>query len=293
MAGDTINVCPGTYVESVLINKANLHVVSTGGAAVTTITPPASAHVVDITAAGVTLKGFKILPLGTADADIGVNLAVDGNARASIVENIVISGRIGINLGCASDRSAVVFNTLDGQTEGGINIDTCEIAPFPGSDFNNVHHNNVCSDTATGSIALGGNSNSNDIHHNVARKISVFGFNNNVHDNTTQVAIVDSSGGNSVHDNTVDPTICTPPPPTTPTGTLVFECFDMLEGDDPNAPVWLTTKNFGTDAVIVRRAFRVCEPALKSRIPGGEVDVFPGTAMTFTLIDPDGGRRTS
>ena len=91
------------------------------------------------------------------------------------------------------------------NTDGGINIDTCEIAPFPGSDFNNVHHNNVCSDTSSGSIALGGNSNGNDVHHNVARRISVFGFNNNVHHNTTQVAIVDSSGGNSVHDNTVDP----------------------------------------------------------------------------------------
>ena len=65
----------------------------------------------------------------------------------------------------------------------------------------------------------------------------------------------------------------------------------MNEGDDPNVPVRLTTKNFGTDAVIVRRAIRVCEPALKSRIPGGEVDVFPGALMTFTLIDPDGGRH--
>ena len=99
------------------------------------------------------------------------------------------------------------------------------------------------------------------------------------------------NGSNNLHDNTLDPNACTQPPTTHPTGTLVFECFDILEGDDPGAPVRLTTKNFGTDAVIVRKANRMCEPALKSKIDGGEVDVFPGASMTLTLVDPDGGQH--
>ena len=36
-AGDTVNVCPGSYVENITINKANLAVSSTGGAGVTMI----------------------------------------------------------------------------------------------------------------------------------------------------------------------------------------------------------------------------------------------------------------
>ena len=30
-AGDTVSVCPGTYIENITINKANLTVSSTGG----------------------------------------------------------------------------------------------------------------------------------------------------------------------------------------------------------------------------------------------------------------------
>ena len=48
-AGDTIKVCPGTYVENVTINKASLTVVSTGGAAVTRILAAQVATVVAIT----------------------------------------------------------------------------------------------------------------------------------------------------------------------------------------------------------------------------------------------------
>ena len=209
------------------------------------------------------LKGFTILPLGFADPDIGVHLAVDGNSQVQILENVVTGGRIGINLGCVSDRNLVANNTVNGQTEGGINIDTCEAFPFPGSDNNNVHDNIACADTLTGSIALGGSVTGNNVHHNIARKISIFGTNNEIHHNTVVQPLVDM-GSNNLHDNTVDPTVCTQPPTPNPTGTLVFECFDMNEGDDPNTPVRLTTKNFGTDAVIVRKAIRMCEPALKS-----------------------------
>jgi hypothetical protein len=49
-AGDTVSVCPGTYVENITINKANLMVSSTGGSGVTaapstrfTTTPSAAA----------------------------------------------------------------------------------------------------------------------------------------------------------------------------------------------------------------------------------------------------------
>ena len=207
--GDTIMVCPGTYDENVVILTNDLTVVSTDGAAVTIIAPAASAHVVEIRATGVTLKGFTIVAAGFDDPDIGINVAIEGDTDLTISRNVVRDGRIGINLGCVSVGTTVAHNTLIGQTEAGINIDTCEAPPFPGSHDNSIHHNTACSVTSTASIALGGSSNDNSIHHNVATTISSFGTGNEVHHNTTTLAIVDNSGGgNSLHHNTIDPSVC-------------------------------------------------------------------------------------
>src|SRR5215218_3843151 len=74
--GDVINVCPGTYNENVAVNKADLTINSTGGASVTTINAAQSFYVFQITAIGLTLEGFTIVPAGVADGDIGVNVAI-------------------------------------------------------------------------------------------------------------------------------------------------------------------------------------------------------------------------
>ncbi len=75
-------------------------------------------------------------------------------------------------------------------------------------------------------------------------------------------------------------------------GTMVFECFDINKGTDPQAQVFLLTKNFGTDEAIVRTAFQMCEPALKRRPPGGggggETDIFPHVEATVQFADPTG-----
>lgn len=206
---DTIKVCPGTYDESVVIATNGLTLESTAGAAVTTISPTISAHVIDIRGTGVTVKGFTIIPAGFDDADIGINVAIEGDTDLTIIQNVIRGGRIGINLGCASFGTTVAHNVLLSQTEAGINIDTCEAPPFPGSHDNSIHHNTACSVVSTASIALGGSSDDNSIHHNVATTISSFGTGNQIHHNTTRLAIVDNSGGgNSLHHNTVDPDVC-------------------------------------------------------------------------------------
>jgi hypothetical protein len=206
--GDVIKVCPGTYRENVTIGTNDLTVISTGGAPVTTVSAAVSFYVFDITGLGVTLQGLTIRPAGVADGDIGVNMAIGGDTNATLVRNVIISGRIGINLGCGSFGSTVAHNTISGQTEAGINIDTCEAPPFPGSTHNSVHHNTACSVVSTASIALGGSSDKNNIHHNTATTISVYGAKNKVHHNTTKVAIVDNGTNSKIHDNTVNPAIC-------------------------------------------------------------------------------------
>ena len=215
-AGDAIKVCPGVFTENVVISTNQLSVRSTATATATVVKAAASAPIFQITARGVALRGFTIVPAGFADGDIGVNVAFEGLAQARILENAVMGGRIGVNLGRrGGSNSSVAYNTVNGQTEGGINIDTCELYrdndKNSGTHDNLIHHNIACSATSTGSIALGGNSNNNSIHDNFATSISVFGNVNKVNNNTTQLQVVNNGSGNMLNGNTVDPGICSTP----------------------------------------------------------------------------------
>lgn len=202
-AGDTINVCSGSYVENVTLNKANLLVTSTNGAAVTIVRSPVVAAVFTVTQPNVTIDGFTIVPLGsTAKYDIGINVAIQGIASAEISRNVVVRGRIGINLGCSSSASTIYHNVVRGATETGINIDTCEIAPlYPGSTDNDVHHNTVCGGLFPYSIAGGQGSNNNTIHHNKAIWITQFGTGNHVHNNVA--TLFNIGPGNLQNNNTI------------------------------------------------------------------------------------------
>ena len=206
--GDVIKVCPGVYTENVVVPTADLTIRSVAGPLVTTVQAASSFYVFQVVATGLTLKGFTILPAGVADGDIAVNAALEGDTGLTIAGNIIRRGRIGVNLGCVSSASTVAFNVLTGQPEAGINIDTCEAPPFPGSHDNLIHHNVACSVTSTASIALGGSSNDNLIRHNIATTISVFGSGNDVHHNLTQVAIVDNGSGNTLTNNVANPAVC-------------------------------------------------------------------------------------
>jgi hypothetical protein len=206
VAGDTVRVCPGAYLENVAINTPDLTVVSTLGAAATPITAAASASVVLITQPRVTFKGFTLLPRGTADGDIGVNVLIEGNASATITNNVVSSGRLGINLGCVSSGSTVAFNVVTGAFEAGINVDTCEADPFPGSSSNKVYYNTVCSLTFPYSIAVGGGTASNNVlYGNAGKWISVFGTGNVVLHNTAELFNI--GPGNPASQNNVA-TVC-------------------------------------------------------------------------------------
>lgn len=203
--GDTVNVCPGSYSENVAINTNSLKVVSVGGAAVTTVSAAITYQVFQITAKNVTINGFTIVPSGNADGDIGLNLAVEGNANATIANNIFLGGRIGINLGCASANSTVAYNIVDGQSEAAINIDTCE-GSESGSDGNLVHHNIACGGTFSYSIAAGEKSDNNNIHHNATMWTTVVGNGNKVHHNVAEYFNV--GPGNLDQKNTIDLDVC-------------------------------------------------------------------------------------
>jgi len=205
-AGDTVNVCPGSYLENIAINKANLTVSSTGGYHVTIIRAAVVNSVVTVTGINASVAGFTLVPYAsTAKYDIGVNVAIGGNASTEISNNYIRGGRIGVNLGCSSSGSTVYHNIVRGATETGINIDTCEIAPaYPGSTFNSVHHNTVCGGLFPYSIAGGWGSDFNSVHHNTARWITLSGDGNIVHNNAAQLFnIVAGSPANVTFNNAV------------------------------------------------------------------------------------------
>jgi hypothetical protein len=206
--GDVIRICPGKYVENVAVAKNDLAIIGTSGAAATMVRAATSTYVFVISGTGVTLRGLTIIAAGFADGDIGVNVGIAGATGLTVLDNVIFGGRIGINLGCVSAGSVIASNALHGQTEAGINIDTCEAPPFPGSHNNFIHHNVACSVTSTASIALGGASDDNRIQNNVATKISVFGSSNVVRYNSTQVPIVDNGSGSTLNNNLVDAGVC-------------------------------------------------------------------------------------
>lgn len=123
--GQIVKVCPGTYVEDVNINKANL-ILQGSGSGSTIISGPAGGdgNTVSITAAGVTVDGFTITRQGNAAAtwndptlnNQGVNVAASANA---VLQNNVITGnRNGIYVGQSSNNVIIRRNTIDFNRTG-------------------------------------------------------------------------------------------------------------------------------------------------------------------------------
>lgn len=59
--------------------------------------------------------------------------------------------------------------------------------------------------------------------------------------------------------------VVTPPTRPSQANWRVYECFKIERGADPDDAYTLTTRNFGTQRVLVDRATRMCEGAIKSR----------------------------
>ena len=101
-AGNVLEVAPGTYLETINLDKANLILRSTGGAAVTTIRggggSGAADAVVRFGANGVTLGGTGVgftIDRNSATADSRA-IAPMGSSGASIIGNTIINARRGI-----------------------------------------------------------------------------------------------------------------------------------------------------------------------------------------------------
>src|SRR3990172_9529762 len=105
IAGDTMNVCPGTYPEQLIIDKP-LTVQSTGGPTVTTV--GANIYLVWIRASNVTLDGFTITnPNDMSGADNSAIICTGAGA----ISNIKILNNI-IEAPASPNRTVADFGTF-------------------------------------------------------------------------------------------------------------------------------------------------------------------------------------
>ncbi|MDH3761261.1 MAG: right-handed parallel beta-helix repeat-containing protein [Gammaproteobacteria bacterium] len=114
-AGDTIRVSPGIYAENIAVGKS-LIIESTGGAGATTIQSPDSGTAITITAAGVTLDGFKISGANTAISMLGGGSSVVKNNH--IGNDNIVNLSYGIQVFQASNNNRFENNQISNSHFG-------------------------------------------------------------------------------------------------------------------------------------------------------------------------------
>jgi parallel beta-helix repeat protein len=102
----TIRVCPGTYVEDVVVNTPDLALVGIGR--VTLVSPGAPGSGFRVTAAGVTIQGFTVTGFRGDSASCGIAVVAD---RAQIRDNVLTGNSNGICVE-ASAGSRIAYNVV-------------------------------------------------------------------------------------------------------------------------------------------------------------------------------------
>jgi len=134
LPGHTISVDPGTYNETVVVNKS-VTIKSTSGDSADTIVNASNpdSHVFEVTANCVNISGFT-LENATANGKAGIYLGVGVNS-CNITNNTVKLNYNGIYLGNADDNN-ITCNWVHHNTRAGFNL-------TGGSIGNNISYNNI------------------------------------------------------------------------------------------------------------------------------------------------------
>lgn len=164
--GDTILVCPGTYVENVDVSTDNLTIrstaslISTGasGAAVTTVDGiGANDEVFDVAADGVTIRGFEIINGGgdggigfSGDDNVFANNDVHDNSLYGIVAfDLTLPFDVSDSTDVRSDNNLITNNHIHDNLRSGILIGA------NGNVGNMVHQNQIFdNDTGGGFVNM-------------------------------------------------------------------------------------------------------------------------------------------
>jgi parallel beta-helix repeat protein len=126
--GSTIKVCPGTYTETVLVNKPlTLQGVRKGFTDPRDAPDPTKEPVVvnagqgafDVTAAHVTIDSFRIQGAGITDAVYpGAGIELRGNADVNITDDVIAGNGIGVHINGAQQHLTIARNVFIGNSRG-------------------------------------------------------------------------------------------------------------------------------------------------------------------------------
>ena len=172
--GDTINVAPGTYTETLAINE-ELTFVSTGTAA-QTIIYNTSANMIDVTVANVTIDGFTIKGDATTTSQRGLYVRKGGfNFKNNIFTDIIndnifvesaagaiTSGTIDNNIltdmgtSAAAYRAAILVETYSNNDISGVTISDNTISNYRGAETSGISLGETGS-AAISAITVSGN----------------------------------------------------------------------------------------------------------------------------------------
>jgi parallel beta-helix repeat protein len=223
--GDTIIVYPGTYIENVDVNTANLTIKSQNGTANCTVNAANSSdHVFDVTASWVNITGFTVENATTDMAGIylGNNVQhcnissnnatnnyfgiwLSSSSSNTLTNNTASSNNYGIFLGYSSNSNTLTNNTASSNNYDGI---------YLSSSSNNTLTNNTANSNYDDGIYLVSSSNSNTLTNNTATSNDACGIyldsssNNNTLTNNTATSndacgiYLYSSSNNTLTNNT-------------------------------------------------------------------------------------------
>jgi hypothetical protein len=220
LPGDTIKVCPGTYVEQVTIpaGKDHLTLFSEGAFQAILKAPPLMTEpkaIVRISGAqDVTLRHFTVAGPGGGPCDsIRYGVRVDGGGSALITDNHITEIRdnpfsgcqngvgvlIGRNVENTTGSARIVHNLIDRYQKGGVVIDGTASSPSTAEvAFNEINGIGATPVIAQNGIQVSRNAVA-DVHHN---RVSL---NNYALPTFSSEAILlfNQSGGTTVHHNYV------------------------------------------------------------------------------------------
>lgn len=115
--GDTVIVCPGTYIEHVKVNKSLLTILSIRGADCTIVQPSGYGPIFEVTANSVTISGFTIR---YSKDDAGIKLKTSNNH--TIANNAIYSNVFGIR--AWNSHNNTITNNYIARNMYGIALDT-------------------------------------------------------------------------------------------------------------------------------------------------------------------------
>ena len=175
--GETVHVAAGTYNEQLTINKNNLVIQSTDGAATTIINlgQPSETTGIWILGNGITFSGFTVQGISPTPSHAQYAIRVRGSDN-HILNNIII-GNPSRDWWSAEEDSGI---NLDGTS-------TTETA-------NNIIENNEIYDFSAMGVQVVGSGGNYNAHDNIIR-------NNNIHDIQWYAIVIDRSASQTVHGN--------------------------------------------------------------------------------------------